>query len=1134
MTATNKTVLLSNNLTEAQCQAVESIDMNVLVSAGAGSGKTHVLVERYLNILLSNDTILPRNILAITYTNKASKEMRYRIKQRLQTMHNNDLTNARLVSMLEDLNNAHIGTIHSLCENILKENQTFLNYDLSHGITDKITMHKYIDKSIDEALNTLIANDSKAMQLLKEFDIDVIIANIKNYLNLSLELKDLTKGYYDKTSDDLFSEFKLNANTIFAQSLKLLISEFDLHELSFDFSTLRPNCKSAELYELGLTIVRKLENFKQRINFSDTELLDLSDCLRNFSDNTITCRVNKCNHAILKDFKDKISKFTKKTLYPLNENDEYSAKCLSYFLEILKTVELKFKDAKNTHKLFDYDDLIIQTLELLENEPVKLAYENKYDSILLDEFQDSNISQLQLISKLAHENTKLFFIGDDKQSIYKFQGASVEVFNTVRSLFRQESIDNSKLSHFKNFNLPKRIITLNENFRSCCSIVDFNNLLFKFLLTSQFKRSFDCEYNTLNSNVQAYSDFNVEVINLRSKVDKADTVKSETNKAAGKTKSISSDNIKDIFAKIAAENLKKLKSDSFIIYDKENKITRPVEYGDMAILLSKNSDFTIYEKALKSLNINSRRLSKQGLIDTQEIGDMLSLAKILANPFDSISLIAVLRSLVFNFSDIFLYRLQSIYDASNNSQPLNLPDLIKILKILVDSNDLTLADKNKALRFLDVMARLSFLCKHLSLPELMIGIIDITDFDKLLLTQNNGYRKVQNILKLISIARKFNFLTLSEFANQIEKSYNYGDDYSLALTNDVNAVNLLTIHGAKGLEYPCVVLPLINNNLINTSKIIFDEEFGIVFNVNKESSNSKAAKDNNTVCNYFELVKIMRKEKEEAEKKRLFYVAATRARDKLIILNHEDAKTNNLFSSWFSKYLDVLRDSFKNNSNVKFLDMHLNDYEFKDDKSANLHGSEIFDISDASLIQPIKAIDLPLKMPDKYNQKLFLTHESSLDARLLGSYFHKIMENLPFDYGLVKNELLESLALDFSVINSVKYNLMIDTGKALLEKFYKSELYNLLKVSSIVFHEIPILEFNNNQKIPDLVLKDDNNAWHVVDYKTDKITSDQILAHINDYRKQVGHYEEILTKIFKASFQKHIYFAHLGDLVAFS
>ncbi len=1118
--------ILSQHLTETQLEAVTSIDCNVLVSAGAGSGKTHVLVERYLNILLNNPEFMPHNILAITYTTKASEEMRLRIRNRLMAMLETSPGNVRFHELIEDLNNAHIGTIHSLCEKLLKAHPAQTNYDSKVSVTDNITLNKFMDKACNEAISQKIAQNSPSLELFYQFDIDEIIKNIKIYLNKSLELKEIIQSYYDKTALEIFVEFKDKAAKLYLNELRLFSKENHLTDFILELENHGSECKLNEFAKLAIDLIRHL-NFLE----NDPSFLQLvMEQMQNFKPD-FRIGKRKCEHNALKEFRNLLKTFNDEFPYPLNINDEASVKYITYFLDFLKLVELNFNTLKQRNSLVEYNDLILFSIQLLDNPQIQAIYHDKIQSILLDEFQDSNLSQLKLIAKLTGVNTKLFFIGDDKQSIYKFQGASVEVFNYIRDIFRNNSLMINQLDAFKLSDKPRKIISLNQNFRSKTDIVEFNNFFFQFLLKANLERNYECEYNHLMSAIKSIDGSSVEVVNLTLNSDLASASENSTSK-------LLTPDIKENAAYACVFKINEFSISQYLILDKKDQQYRPINYSDIAILITKNSDFQFYEKALQAANIKFLKLSKKGLLNCQEIIDVVNLAKFIDNTTDFFSFVSVLRSPMFNFADDLILQFKIHYEnylnnylaVSDTDNKLAKP--IDFLEFLTDDlflGILSKADNIKVLRVTKILEQLIFFSKSIGLADFFTKIITLTNFDNILLTQKYGLPKSQNIWKLVAIADKYNKLTLSEFIRNLELFTQYGEDFAPAITYELDQVKLLTIHGSKGLEYPCVILPLFQSESISdNNKILFDEEFGVLFNTAKE------ANDNEQKCNFFQMVKSLRKKKELAETKRLFYVAMTRARDSLIIINPLKAKAN-IFHNWFNQYYDFFTEKFKENKNINFSQFAIGQELLPLANSNQPYVAKLGPV-DLSLIEGISANLLQPKIPDTYNQKHFLKNTDNLDARVLGNYFHTIMDNLPFNYAYPNANLLVSLASDMASPRSLKYKLLINEGQKLLDLFYQSDLYNLLITSSQIFHELPILDtkLNNSLKIPDLVLQDKDSFWHVIDYKTDKLTSSEIASHVKHHRSQVLHYEALLTNSLNVTFKKHIYFAAIGVLVAFT
>ena len=433
-----------------QEKAIKTIDKNIAVNAGAGTGKTKVLTERFIEILKNGDLEKDKEvegIVAITFTKKASQEMVDRIREEIR---NNFSRGEKWSRYYRDMEKSNISTIHSFCANILRENPIEAKIDPMFEVLEDYTSVKLLKESIQEVLiKGLEENEDvyKVLRLLKNNTLDGLIDDIYNVYNMI------------RTVGVSFKEVK-------ARSLEyindLKIKEEDLETIKDTFLYLMDNLtKSSKIYKLkeNPIWIKFLEN-----KYTEDELPEILNYLYS---NMGTSSKEAEKMELLKSTLEKASLASEGTnLWIYNT-----------ILDLIIETDLSYSLKKKENGALDYDDLQILTSNLLDNETVRSKYQKRFKYIMVDEFQDTNELQKNIIYKLVTKNSKLdqsnlFVVGDPKQSIYGFRGADIDVFYEVIDDISQVSSEDT--------------ITLEKNYRTVGTVLSFINNIFQKIMAKNY------------------------------------------------------------------------------------------------------------------------------------------------------------------------------------------------------------------------------------------------------------------------------------------------------------------------------------------------------------------------------------------------------------------------------------------------------------------------------------------------------------------------------------------------------------------------------------------------------------------------------------------------------------------------
>lgn len=1160
-------------LTEQQKQAVITTDKHVLVSAGAGSGKTHVLVERYLELLRNDAGLKVSNIIAVTYTRKAATEMRTRLKARL-----NELVELapgeekqRFNRHLSELDSARIGTIHSLCESILKKFSIEAAINPQFEVLNDLMTAELIDLSINEALHQAVAEDGHDHALLFDFQLSDIRKWLRQALKSSMRFFESLKSIpYD--DDAAFAAYVENNICQWqTQKLRALIADADWQKaLSF--------CRA----DFANDITGALEKLRLELLASVSMLADIVGSAGHSLPNDIVAQAwgrgqsiatfkignsggnSEAAKALRQSMRD-ITTLAKESLEDLpifdSADNQRSLKAIRAVIKLVQRAHLIYTRQKMESLTLDYDDLIQLTLQTLQKTPSDRRIERDIKAILVDEFQDTNLTQSSLLSLLAGEETKFFFIGDAKQSIYRFQGADIAAFKHWH-----EQFSNSRQAS---------VISLNTSFRSHIDIVTFINAVCSTLMQST--ESDKCK--------QA----NFEYLQASS-LEKSETPRIElvvfqgesewNNRDAHDSLSAEAESVADWIAEKTISGAS--------ILDKKTATYRNLQYSDIAVLVQRNRDFAHIEKKLSQRQIPYVLMAGRGFLKRQEVLDIENLLRFLSCQSDSHSLMGVLRSPLFGLPDNLMHAIGS---KDNKRTNYNLWSDLQAFagadspdSALRDSRSpgSGLTDREKVKACVLQLKKLIIDASLLPLADLLQKIIVVTQYDLVLLAMPNGKQRSRNLWKLVNMASTAADIDIRKFVLNLERMRKLQVKQFDAPIAGENAVKLMTIHTAKGLEFPAVLLPVLNAASVSSKdSVIYSREYGIAFNYVRKKGDEKPC--------WYQAAKMFDDQMEIAERKRLFYVAATRCRDYLAFFVDKDGKKKDTFGNWLCNSLsfdaknfaddyqertvydgmnqatyairsarhitDHLQINGKPNAQLRPNSLNLDqanaacaqpDFSTNSDRAKSIYielqsDSMISDQvkfadvkTDFSFIEPLTFdLELPAELPETSR----LTGGSkplAIAPTVLGTYFHAMMVRFRPEHKM-KREELEVAIFNQNLIIPGKENLdyVIDRVELLLEKFYQSDLYTLLVKAKRRIHEYPYLCLIGNEtkvRRPDLIFQSDHGKWHVVDFKTDHFDLSAIDQQSRQHIKQLQMYTTELKKMLNIDFRSCIYYAQYGIL----
>lgn len=432
--------------------AINTIHKNVAVNAGAGTGKTKVLTERYINILENGNLDEFKeieSIVAITFTKKATEEMIVRIRKEIK---NNFHKGSQWTRYYRDLEKGNISTIHGFCGKILRENPIEANIDPIFQVLEDERATKLLKGSIISVLNHYLETEDEFIKLMKEFNVNRVENLIDDFYSAYNNIRTFGIDFRELQSITLGTINKLKYEKEDIREIKEIISYLG--------NTLPKNSNLCVMVNNQDPIWLKFYNE----DYNKDEIYTIIEYLNSKLGNS-TKETEKFNQL-----RSRINKVLK--------TKDLAIKWLFLFVsDLFISIDKEYERVKYKLEVLDYDDLQIKLLKLLDNDEIKKFYQNKFKYFMIDEFQDTNELQRKIFYKLtSKENTldcsNLFIVGDPKQSIYGFRGSDIDVFYSTIEDIKKTTSD--------------KPIGMNKNYRTKSTVLSFINSVFQSLMGENY------------------------------------------------------------------------------------------------------------------------------------------------------------------------------------------------------------------------------------------------------------------------------------------------------------------------------------------------------------------------------------------------------------------------------------------------------------------------------------------------------------------------------------------------------------------------------------------------------------------------------------------------------------------------
>lgn len=1082
-------------LNGAQITAVTERHRDVVVIAGAGSGKTRTLAARYTCLL--DDGLPPRSLIAITFTEKAAREMRNRIRQTISAWRRGDCPEQdqqRWQTIEADIDTARIGTIHSLCANLLRAHPAEAEIDPLFQVLDEGLAATLQAQVVEDTLSWAI-DQIELKPLFAAFDTRALAEILSKLLVHRLETA-AAGAQSDPLS--LWNEAIMRVTVRFARSSPIQTAIEDLRRL---------RASESLVDDAGDKLAGQVQGLLSQWSIVEETIarhsaIDIAMALYDLRHNHCDGRSGK-KSSLAKDAVRTIREAYDRTLQPWlggrGKDDprpdpavERRAADLATLMRILfDHADSAYREAKDIRQALDFDDLEWGALRLLRDAGIRARWQRQTAAILVDEFQDTNERQRCIVEALAGINEgnagRLFVVGDAKQSIYRFRGADVTVFRQLDHDIRGRG---------------GLAVNLDLTFRAHKALVGaLNGLL------GEMMGETDCQDKP----------FAVPFVKLNAhRQESRETVSAPyveflcglgSSALEGRTAA----------ARLLVQRLREMR-------DQEE-----IDWGDVALLFRASTGFPDYEAALEAAGIPFATVAGRGFYDRPEIRDLLNILTALADPWNDLAMAGLLRSPAFGLTDVALYQLRWPMTTSGSAGPMPFRTALH-----GDLSQLSTRDRQLATRARDIVDHLSGLVDRVSVAELLKQVLDQTMYPGILAAANPGARLQRNVDKLLADAHASGLVRVTEFLEYVETLRESGAREGEAPSEAGGAVQLLTVHKAKGLEFPVVVIADATRVRPGSfDRVLLSPDLGMVLTTSRDEPSSLA----------FRLVKAVDKEQSEAEDLRLLYVAATRAREKLIVCGHHTGREPD---AWMSKLLQAANIELsalieqpghwitttlaESGQEVRGMAAALSDMdanilpETENHRAPTSRLKPLYSPPDSGSLEEIDDSTDTARRPTTRVTR----HREHYDGTVVGKLVHEALQRwrFPGDPGL--DGLLMAASAKAGLVDPSDIKRHIDQAIELLQRLRRDPRWTELDQAPRQ-HEVPYTLYLGDKVSSgtiDLLYRSADHRWHVIDFKTDTLSVEAEVSQLieAEYGSQLRRYRQAVARLLDGEVEATICF----------
>ncbi len=1080
-----------------------------IVEAAAGTGKTTVLVTRIINLIRKGEAGL-EEVVAITFTEKAAAELKVKLRQELEKALSDELASEeyrRVSEAISDLERMQVTTIHSFCGSLLRERSVEAGLDPNFEVADDL-MAKLLQTEVWEEWfeRQMDTNDPALRRALL---IGMKPEQIRQMSESMLENRDVLK--YLPSSQ---------APEELGKAIGRFVGAFEKEAESLN--QLKQYCRDAEdkafltIEELNVKL-RKLESISDK---EEKERFIFKEMPAKFT-NRGNKRYWKPDHQLttVKGHFTSIAKSLEETQTLIADSVMTGlANCLKDYID-------DYEKAKQERNLLDFHDLLIFTSRMLKEHPeVRRYFRRCYRFLLVDEFQDTDPLQAEIVFFLSEDerteasewkevqvaSKRVFIVGDPKQSIYRFRRADIEMYEDAKTRMGQG-----------------RLLTISQNFRCAPSLVQVVNKIFEDLLKPPEDGQYQPGYVPLHFGR------------------KKETVPPEHGAVLlypPIKKEIVMNNMEECRqweSRCIASFIQKLVSEEKRqVWDEADQSFRPVLFKDIAILMRTYTPLNFLEEALRSYEVDYRVVGGRHFYKRPEVQQLLAVLQAVDSPNDRVSLIAALRSPFFGVSDEEIFLFHARGGSLSYLQEFQGTDMEEPFRLLRELHEM----RNQA-----------------SVSALLKRLYEATSGLVLFLLKPQGEQRVANLLKIGDVARALDergMLSFRGFVRWLSERQEEEDEEEEppTLERGDNFVRLLTIHRAKGLEFPVVILADLAHKDGGRENFIIDRSGGrIGIKIGKKDDHFRTR-------NYEELSQWEEK-RGEAEEKRLLYVGMTRARDFLILpvfwVKDKKEGEKDIPKGSFLKYLQpYLKEPDKvtfGKWDKEILFYDTNTLELKPDETTPFRfpidiEKEGGEDSKLSLFQREhwkksqeelkrraemgRTISTAIEKVEEVEKddEWVISPATGGEGVIFGKLVHRLFEKVDWS----KADLIEEMAAIEGKGLGATASMIKRAGEMVREAIHSPVLQRVIK--SIGYQkEVPFTYKNNGaifEGVMDVVFKEEDGLV-VLDFKTDLVDQKGLNSKIEHYRPQVKVYSDAIRTIFGTPTKEIIlFFLHLMEPVS--
>lgn len=1150
--------------TSEQQAAIALRHANLLVSAAAGSGKTAVLVERVIQLILSGETEVDK-LLVVTYTNAAAGEMRERIEKAVTEAIENKRGDVRMLSeQLKKLNRSSIKTFHAFCLDVIRSHFQLIDIDPSFRMINDSEKMIMVEEALDSVFEkayevlepdfvTLVEafsgnrNDVKLRQMvLQLYGFILAHPDPLNFLEMQWAIyEEASHPVRQEWSDILLNHFR----ELIDNGLEHIEAAIDIchtpggptpyiKTLQSDHEKLVGLKEASEIGLKALSLSVGSLKFDRIATIKKDEKDLYSEALiAKVKDFTRDKVVKKQVVEVIKNF------FAYKSLEQFEEEIVLQAPIVKALAKLTGSFYEVFSAQKRENNLMDFSDLEHFAVAVLKHEKVCALYKDQFDYIFVDEYQDASAIQEYIVNAIKRKGN-VFMVGDVKQSIYKFRLADPTLFlqkyktfthvDTLIKGLKVEPLAFHKVNeHLKQCEEEQFVrIDLRSNFRSRPSVLDDVNGIFENIMSETIG---DVAYDAA---AKLYGKMHFEETESPYVEAMVISKKDLTDEETDHLELIKSDEIE---ARVVAGKIKKLIGSP--IYFPKTQSTKRCRYKDITLLLrSTRSWSATLEQVFIDEGIPLYAESQTGYFDTLEIKWLMAMLKAIDNPLDDEAFLTVLHSPLFRIDLNDLALVKAIT-----------PEIPFYYYKISDERVKSEVSDNTHRLFGDIVDKFEkwrYYTTYKPLEDVLWAVVNETRFLAYVSSMPGGISRMANVELLIERAgalRKSNFFSLSHFIEFIEQMIAADGDMGIAKSagEQDDVVKLMSIHKSKGLEFPVVFVMGLGrkfNQMDTSGDIMLHKALGLAMPYVDLELRTKTK----SLAQFALKEKIKRETL--SEEMRVLYVGLTRAVDRLfLVATVADAAKKQVlweeemsvhrrhhsegFADWVIPNLDpsvvtvyepkdIVLDEVKAQNSYKAQVALLEEKATACSAETLMWLNERlkFNIDHELQLKPLKVSVSDLKKSESlelvWQRPVFLEEQVVQKAMTRGTAIHKVFERIDFvsihtiqEAKTHLEQLLKNQYIDeetYQMFNIYKFM-----------AFINSELGIRLKRAKQIYRETPFVFLEDGQFIQGIIdlYFEEEDGLVLVDYKTDGLKGRTLDEVASPYVDQMRYYEKALSTL---------------------